>query len=129
MNLSSRPDGWVMALARFVLAGCATHKTDWASCVGDYPFDPAVTELGPPDKQAKLSDGSLVADCLTRCGRSAIYATSYSGAPGWPCYASAKVGSGTPVSFLRLNFAPNGRLTAWKKFARCISVLPLTRGA
>jgi hypothetical protein len=118
MNLSRRPDGWVLALARFILAGCATHKIDWASRVGNYPLDPTVTELGPPDKQAKLSDGSLVADCLTRRGRSAIYATSCSGAPGWPYYASAQVGSGTPVFFLRLNFAPNGRLTAWKKFAR-----------
>ncbi len=76
--------------------------------------------IGPPDKQAKLSDGSLVADWLTRRGRNAIYGTvsgSY-GDPGGPYYAPVYVGPGTPDYFLRLNFGPNGQLAAWKKFAR-----------
>ena len=106
-----------MALALFVLAGCATTKIDWAGRVGHYTFDQAVVELGPPDKQAKLSDGALVADWLTRRGRNAIYGTvggSY-GDPGWPAYAPV---AGTPDYFLRLNFDAHGQLTAWKKFAR-----------
>lgn len=108
-----------MALALFVLAGCATTKIDWAGRVGNYTFDQAVVELGPPDKQAKLSDGSLVADWLTRRGRNAIYGGGgYYGGLGWPGYAPVYVGPGTPDFFLRLNFGPNGQLTTWKKFAR-----------
>ena len=38
-------------------AGCATTGVDWAVRVGNYTFDQAVVELGPPDKQAKLQDG------------------------------------------------------------------------
>lgn len=118
MNSIRGPIGWVMALALCVLAGCATHKIDWAGRIGNYTFDQAVIELGPPDKQAKLSDGSLVADWLTRRGRNAIYATGYYGTTGWPGYAPVYVGPGTPDFFLRLNFAANGQLTAWDKFAR-----------
>jgi hypothetical protein len=118
MNAFPRPDRWVLALTVLFLAGCATHKIDWAGRVGHYTFDQAVVELGPPDKQAKLSDGSLVADWLTRRGRNAIDGAGYYGAPGWPYYAPVYVGPGAPEFFLRLNFAADGRLTAWKKFAR-----------
>jgi hypothetical protein len=118
MNLFRHPDAWVMALALFILAGCATHKIDWAGRADNYIFDEAVVELGPPDKQAKLSDGSLVADSLTRRGRNAIYATGCYGAPGWPGYAPVYVGSATPDNFLRLTFGRSGQLTAWKKFTR-----------
>jgi len=120
MSIFRRPKGWVMALTLFALAGCATPKIDWASRVGRYTFDQAVVELGPPDKQAKLSDGSLVADWLTRRGRNAIYGTAGGlyGAPGLPSYAPIYVGPGTPDYFLRLNFDTLGRLTDWKKYAQ-----------
>lgn len=109
-----------MALALFLVAGCATPRIDWAGRVGNYTFDQAVVELGPPDKQATLTNGSLVADWLTRRGRNAVYtaAGGYYGGPGGPFYTPVYVGPGTPDYFLRLNFGPNGQLTAWKKFAR-----------
>lgn len=109
-----------MALVLFFLAGCATHKIDWAGRVGNYTFDQAVVELGPPDKQATLADGSVVADWLTRRGRTAVYSAAggYYGGPGWPYSAPVYVGAATPDYFLRLNFAPDRKLTAWKKFAR-----------
>lgn len=107
-----------MALAFLVVAGCATPRTDWDGRVGCYTFDQAVVELGPPDKQAMLSDGARVADWLTRRGRNAIYATRYYDAPGWPYSAPVYVGPGAPDYFLRLNFGANGQLTAWKKFFR-----------
>jgi hypothetical protein len=120
MSIFRRPNGWVMALALFALAGCATPKIDWASRVGHYTFDQAVVELGPPDKQATLSNGSRVADWLTRRGRNAIYGTAGGiyGGPGMPSYAPIYVGPGTPDCFRRLNFDAHGRLTAWKKFAQ-----------
>ena len=55
-----------MALALFVLADCATTKIYPARRVGRYTVDRAVIERGPPDKPAKLSNGSLVVDWLTR---------------------------------------------------------------
>ena len=56
----------ILVLAVVFFAGCATTKPiDWNSRVGSYTFDQAVTELGPPDKQAKLSDGKTVAQWIT----------------------------------------------------------------
>ncbi len=109
-----------MVLAVFVLGGCATAKIDWAGRVGHYTFDQAVVELGPPDKEAKLSDGARVADWLTQRGRAVIYGAAGGayGGPGWTDYAPVGVGPATPDYFLRLNFDAAGQLTAWKKFAR-----------
>jgi hypothetical protein len=78
-----------MALARFVPADCATTKIHPGRRVGHYTVDQAVIELGPPDNAAKLSNGSLVADWLTRRGRNAIYGTTGGiyGAPELPYHA------------------------------------------
>ena len=67
------------------LAGCATKpKIDWASRVGNYTFDQTVTELGPPDRSAKLSDGSVVAEWLTRRGNPGGYSSfGYGYGPGF----------------------------------------------
>jgi hypothetical protein len=54
-----------ITLAALVLAGCVTQKIDWSARVGNYTYDQAVMELGPPDKSAKLTDGTVVADWLT----------------------------------------------------------------
>jgi len=63
MNLNR----WIGAVVLVVLlAGCATSKIDWAGRVGNYTYDQAITELGPPDREAKLSDGTIVADWITR---------------------------------------------------------------
>jgi hypothetical protein len=115
-----RSGGWIAALALCLGAGCATNKVDWAGRVGGYTFDQAVVELGPPDKQAKLSDGVIVAEWLTRRGRSGGYsvASGYYGHRGHPYYAPAYYEPGTPDHFLRLSFGRDGRLTAWKKLSR-----------
>ena len=94
------------------LVGCATHRVDWAARVGHYSYDQAVTDLGPPDKQAKLTDGSTVAEWLT--DRGGTYAYSSPG-PYGPFYSSAVSTYTTPSRFVRLTFRPNGQLTAWKK--------------
>jgi len=104
-----------------LLAGCATApKTDWASRVGQYTFDQAVIELGPPDKQAKLGDGTVVAEWMTRRGYARGHPVYGYGYAGWyhdPFYASY-IETYSPDYFLRLTFGPDGRLKAWKKFAR-----------
>ncbi len=97
------------------LAGCATAKVDWAARVGHYTYDQAVTEMGPPERQAKLADGGIVAEWLISRGTTYIYGT-----PGyyWPYYAGPATAYTTPSRILRLTFGPNGQLAAWTKAYR-----------
>ncbi len=106
--------------AVLVLAGCATNKINWAARVGTYTHDQAVLELGPPDKQAVLTDGIVVAEWLTKRGSSVVYGGG-AGYYGYPGYAGgiypAYIQTG-PNYFLRLTFAADGKLRDWKKFVR-----------
>jgi hypothetical protein len=118
-DLTARGGLPMAAILVFILAGCATPKIDWAGRVGNYTFDQAVLELGPPDKHAKLEDGTIVAEWLTRRGyayRSPAFGYtpwSYYG-PYYPVY----IDSYTPDYFLRLTFGPDGKLKFWKRLAR-----------
>lgn len=102
-----------------ILAGCATRKIDWGARVGNYTFDQAVIEMGPPTKQATLQDGTLVAEWMTQRGYSETYYP-----PGYgyryrsygPVYGPPIVTT-SPDVFLRLTFSPDGQLVSWKKVA------------
>jgi len=118
--------GWgrltLVAATMALLVGCATQRIDWGGRIGTYTFDQAVVELGPPDKQAKLEDGTVVAEWLTRRGYRQVYPVgAYPGCwgpwyygPFYPTY----IDSYSPDYYLRLTFAPDGKLKIWKKFAR-----------
>jgi hypothetical protein len=108
-----------------LLVGCASTKIDWNSRIGNYTYDQAVTELGPPDKYAKLTDGAVVAEWMTRRGYSGGsvglmygYGYPYRGYPYhlYPPYYLAEPPS--PDYFLRLTFGPDGKLQANKRVAR-----------
>jgi hypothetical protein len=113
-----------LSLAMIALAGCATNKINWAERVGNFTHDQAILELGPPDKQAALTDGTVVAEWLTRRGRAAIYAAGpgYYRYPAGPGYYGAVyptyVQPGSPEYFLRLTFGPDGKLRDWKALTR-----------
>lgn len=104
------------------LGGCATQRVDWSARVGNYTFDQAISEIGPPDKQAKLTDGTIVAEWMTQQGYQQIAPIGgyhYHGPyryyyPAPPVYVSGYA----PSYYLRLTFAPDGKLTAWKNFSR-----------
>jgi hypothetical protein len=104
-----------LAALALLLAGCVTPRIDWNARVGSYTFDQAVTELGPPDKQAKLSDGKLVAEWITRYnnGGSIAVGAGFYGYPGGVGIVQ------TPPSYyesrLRLTFTANNVLAAWWK--------------
>ncbi|HEX9048861.1 MAG TPA: hypothetical protein VF988_17685 [Verrucomicrobiae bacterium] len=103
----------VVALAALVLAGCATHRVNWNARVGNYTLDQAITEYGPPDKRATLSDGRLVAEWISRYSNGGTIAvgTGFYGYPG-----SGGIIQTTPSYYeskLRLTFNTNGVLTAW----------------
>src|ERR1017187_3424755 len=107
-------------LAALVFAGCATGpKIDWAARVGHYSYDQAVLELGPPDKVAKLDNGVIVANWITRQG----YAYTTAGAPvygyypGGPLVPTYTQGF-SPAYYFRLALGADGKLTEWKKYAQ-----------
>jgi hypothetical protein len=107
-------------LAALVFAGCATGpKIDWAARVGHFTYDQAVIELGPPDKVAKLDNGIIVANWVTRQG----YAYSSVGAPVYGYYPGGMIAPNytqgfSPTYYLRLTFGADGKLTEWKKYAQ-----------
>lgn len=107
-------------LAALVLAGCATTpKIDWAARVGNYTYDQAVLELGPPDKVAKLDNGIIVADWITQSAQTIGPTGSYYVRPGY-CGVGMAGYAPTyfPAWYLRLTFGADGKLTAWKKFSQ-----------
>lgn len=104
--------GLVLAM---VAVGCATHRIDWNSRIGNYTFDQAITEFGPPDKQAHMSDGRLVAEWVSRYsgGGTAVVGAGFYGYPG-----GVGVIQTTPSYYesrLRLTFGTNNMLAAWTK--------------
>ena len=74
----------LIVFAALLLAGCVTPQIDWAARVGNYTYDQAVMEFGPPDKLAKLSDGSTVVEWLLQRGQVVVAPEPYFLPPG--CY-------------------------------------------
>jgi hypothetical protein len=107
----------IFAMAAWFITGCQTTKpTDWNSRVGIYTFDQAVTELGPPDKQAKLSDGKTVAEWITHReggGSFSVGTGFYGGNNG--VGVSQTVGTGYNDRVLTLTFGTNNVLGACSK--------------
>lgn len=108
-----------ITLAALVLAGCVTQKIDWSARVGNYTYDQAVMELGPPDKSAKLTDGTVVADWLTHHAQTIVAPEPYFAPPGCyygsftPMYSETYV----PARYLRLTFGADGKLKKWRDLA------------
>ena len=99
------------------LVGCSTtKKVDWNGRVGSYTYDQAIVELGPPDKQAKLSDGRTVAEWISRRsgGTGLTVGTGFYGSSAG-VGVSRSVGSGYAERSLKLTFDTDGRLSNWAK--------------
>ena len=116
---------FVFVTLALLLVGCATKKpkVDWASRVGNYTYDQAVEELGPPDKQATLTDGNIVAEWVTRqsSGGSSIGfgigggSYGHSGGMGAGVGVSQSMGNSSTDKVLRLTFGPDKKLVDWYK--------------
>ena len=107
------------AMLNLLLAGCSsTPPVDWNSRIGNYTYDQAVTDLGPPDKTAKLSDGKTVADWVTHRHGSGL---SFGVGTGFYSGGSTAVGTGVGTStgysdrVLRLTFGPDGKLLEYNQ--------------
>jgi hypothetical protein len=106
----------ILALTVIFLSGCATKPPiDWDSRVGHYTYSQAVTELGPPDRQARLSDGKAVYKWFVQPPGGARFNSgmSYYGSTGFG--ASQTVGSNFNSQMLQLTFDTNGTLIAWSR--------------
>ena len=109
--------GLVLVFLNFLFAGCATtKKVDWNSRVGNFTYEQAVAELGPPDKTAKLADGLMVADWVSRRsgGGSFSIGTGFYGSHTGVGIGQT-IGSGYGERILRLTFGSDGRLSVWSQ--------------
>jgi hypothetical protein len=95
------------------LTGCATTAIDWNSRVGNYTYDDAIAELGVPDRDATLSDGSVVAEWLQY--RGGAYGTTYH--TRYTRFHTYDVHE-FPDRYLRLTFGPDQQLKASTHFKR-----------
>jgi hypothetical protein len=96
------------------LAGCATHpKVDWKARVGQYTYDQAILEMGPPERSAVISDGRTVAQWLERRGNQR---TTLGRMPGSWIYTQE--GAPEPDAFTTLTFDAQGVLQSWKRVYR-----------
>ncbi len=116
----------VTALLALALAGCAT-PINWTARVGVYTYNQAVMDYGPPMTVTKLNDGSTVVEWMTHRGQVVVtpgpyYGPNYVGPGRSPYYSGGYYGPASstyfPARFLRLEFGPDGKLKAWKEFAK-----------
>jgi hypothetical protein len=111
----------VFPLVAAFLIGCkSTPPADWNSRVGSYTYDQAVIDIGPPDKQAKLTDGKMVAEWIThRHGGTGLSIGtgifSGGGGGGVGVGVDQSIGSGYSDKVLKLTFGADNKLAAWSK--------------
>jgi hypothetical protein len=119
----------IFTSARFILSsvlvlflvaaalGCkSTPKVDWNSRVGNYTYDQAVAELGPPDKTAKLSDDSTVADWIKPSGGGMSFGIGTGFSSGHTGVGVGQsIGTGYAHKVLRLTFGADHKLLSWSK--------------
>jgi hypothetical protein len=111
----------LLAFVVAFLAGCKTAPpVDWNARVGTYTYDQAVTELGPPDNQATLTDGQTVAKWVTHRGGGTSVGVGtgfFSGGHGGGSAVGVGMGQslGNPDKVLTLTFSTNHVLSAWTK--------------
>jgi hypothetical protein len=101
-----------VVLLILALTGCVGPRIDWTARVGNYTYDQAVVEFGPPDKLAHLSTGSTVAEWLLRRGQVVVQPAGEPVAPG--VYTPLYTRTYLPGTYLRLTFGPEGKLVAQK---------------
>jgi len=97
----------------------STPPVDWNSRVGNYTYDQAVIELGPPDKKEKLTDGTIVAEWVKRrSGSGFSFGVGGGGFVGPGTAVGGGIGQSVGSSYdrvLKLIFASDGKLSSWSK--------------
>ncbi|MBI2947133.1 MAG: hypothetical protein HYY23_05770 [Verrucomicrobia bacterium] len=108
---------WAFVVVGWLCVGCAsTPKADWNSRIGNYTYDQAVLEMGPPNKSTKLTDGTTVADWFIKpsSGLSFGVGTGFYGRHS-AVSVGQSIGTSPSGSYWRLTFAPDGKLSQWER--------------
>ncbi len=106
----------MLALAVAFLAGCATTPPiDWNTRIGKYTYAQAVTELGPPAREARLSDGKIECKWFVQPQAGPRFNSGMSAYGNNDFGAGQTIGSGYNNQMLQLIFDTNRMLTAWSK--------------
>jgi hypothetical protein len=103
----------LLAAIGFLTSCASTPKVDWTARMGEYTFDQAVAELGPPTKQAPLSDGKTVAEWVTRSPQSSSFGVGVGGYGGYGGMGMGSSFGGYRERILRLTFGADGKLENW----------------
>jgi len=106
-----------LATALMVPPGCASKpRPNWNERVGNFTFDQAVQELGPPVASTQLQDGTTVAEWFLKRGAqfSVGFGTGVYGS-GVGVGVGQSVTAPAPGHYLRLVFDPDGQLERWEK--------------
>lgn len=111
---------WVVSfLAMAFLTGCATPRpVDWGSRVGHYTYAQAVNELGPPNRQIRLSNGQTEFRWFLQPVRNdSSFSVGGMTQPGANMGMNNNPGGGTGFNnrYLQLTFDPSGVLRNWSK--------------
>lgn len=102
-------------LSGLLFGGCRTDRNAlWDAKVGSVDYDEVVREMGPPERETTLSDGSRVGDWFQKRGGS--WFTTYQTYPdGFTTYGQALE---FPDRLIRLTFGSDGVLQSWKTVYR-----------
>jgi len=112
--------GLLSVLLLGLWAGCAsTPKVDWDTRVGNYTYDEAVKELGPPDRFAQTGDGTTVAEWFLKYGPTFSFGFGMSSfGPHGGVGSSQGVTTGGAAQYLRLTFDAESKLARWDRVSR-----------
>lgn len=114
MTLKQQINLMALIVAVAVLAGCVSKPAiDWETRIGESTYDDVVRELGPPEKETTLSDGSRVGDWLV--GRGPVSTSFHTFPDGRTTHG---ISHQFPDRLIRLTFGQDGRLSAWKRVYR-----------
>ena len=106
----------ILFLAVAFITGCKTTPTvDWNSRVGHYTYDQAVADMGPPDKQTKLSDGKTVAQWITLHGSNGAFFGGGYGNGNYGMGAGQSIAQSYKDHVVELTFGTDGKLVSWAK--------------
>jgi hypothetical protein len=116
MKINLRGKIFLCGATAILFAGCSTQKVNWNARIGNYTMDQAIIDFGPPDKQAKLSDGKTVDEWISHYSSGGYVGVS-TGIYGTP-YGGGFIESSSPTYYeskMQLTFGTNRVLTAWSK--------------
>ncbi len=112
-----KPLRWIgLVVLMALITSCVSERTSWNKRIGVYTYDQALLELGPPDKQARLSDGRRIAEWVSHysTGNTLFIGSGIWGYPGGMGFMEG-VGPDYYESKLRLTFGTNDVLAAWSR--------------